>query len=213
VSGNARQEGGTSPFALLPARPLRDIAKSIATEILVMKKLVVLVALSALSSCCADVVVAAEMAARSEPVAAASTRQVIGDWVIACTPVADARKSCMMFQTLASAKLKSVVSVFTIGKDRAGKLKASIRLPVGVALTAGVVVDIESQNSFTVPYSTCHRTGCFAPFDLTEPMLGQMRKATKISAAAQSVSKQAFNVNFSTRGFPAAYEAYLDQSR
>ena len=119
----------------------------------------------------------------------------------------------MMSQTLSSARLRKTVSVFTIGKNRAGKLKGSIRLPVGVALPAGVVVGIEKQKQFTVPYSACHRIGCFAPFDLTEPMLGQMQKASEVSAVAQSVSKQALNLNFSTRGFPAAYAMYLKESR
>ncbi len=178
-----------------------------------MRKLVVFAAVSIFLPVCVGVAVASEQPARSDVAAVAPTRQVIGDWVVACAPIAQARKSCMMSQTLASEKLKSAVSVFTIGKDREGKLKGSIRLPVGMALPAGVVIAIENKNSFTVPYSACHRVGCFAPFDLTEPMLSQMRKATRISAVAQSTSRQALNLNFSTRGFPAAYEAYVKESR
>ncbi len=141
------------------------------------------------------------------------TRQVIGDWVVECTPPEKGHKSCVMSQTLSSEKLKKTVSVLTIGRDQAGKLKGSLRLPVGVSLPAGVVVGIENQNAFTVSYTACHRIGCFAPFDLTEPMLGQIRKSSKISAVAQSVSKQALNLNFSTRGFPSAYETYLKESK
>ena len=39
---------------------------------------------------------------------------------------------------------------------------------------------------------------------MTEPLLGQIRKSTKITVVAQSVSKQALNLNFSTRGFSDA---------
>jgi invasion protein IalB len=156
---------------------------------------------------------AADTSAPSKGAAAGPAQQVIGDWVVACVPVGSGHKSCMLTQTLASQKLGRTVSVFAIGRDRSGKLKGSIRVPVGVALSAGVVVGVEDKNPFTVPYSACHQIGCFAPFDLTEPMLGQIRKATKISAVAQSVSQQALNLNFSTRGFPAAYEAYLKESR
>jgi invasion protein IalB len=156
---------------------------------------------------------AAEVPVSTGAASAQPTRQVIGDWVVACEPPSKGHKSCVMSQTLSSEKLKKTVSVLTIGKDQTGKLKGSLRVPVGVSLPAGVVVGIESQNAFTIPYTACHRIGCFAPFDLTEPMLGQMRKASKISAVAQSVSKQALNLNFSTRGFPSAYETYLKESK
>ncbi|WP_409560799.1 invasion associated locus B family protein [Hyphomicrobium sp. MC8b] len=149
----------------------------------------------------------------SKHVHAEASRQVIGDWVVTCTPPISGHKSCMMTQALASGKLGQTVSVFTIGRDRAGTLKASIRVPVGVSLPDGVIVGIENGDRFKVPYSACHRIGCFAPFDLTEPLLGKMRKATKISAVAQSVSQRPLALNFSVRGFPAAYERYVNESR
>jgi invasion protein IalB len=149
----------------------------------------------------------------SECALAEASRQVIGDWVVTCTTATAGHKSCMMTQTLASEKLGKTVSVFTVGRDHAGKLKASIRVPVGVSLPDGVLVDIASGDRFKVPYSACHRVGCFAPFDLSEPLLGKMRKATKISALVQSASRQPLALNFSARGFPAAYERYVQESR
>lgn len=156
---------------------------------------------------------AAGTAPRSAAASTSPTRQAIGDWLVTCTPPNTKHRSCMMSQTLSSRTLKKTVSVLAIGKDRAGKLKASIRLPVGVALPAGVTVSIEHQKQFTVPYSACHRIGCFAPFDLTDTMLGQMGKTPTVSVVARSVSEQALTLNFSTRGFPAAYETFLRESR
>ena len=86
-------------------------------------------------------------------------------------------------------------------------------MPIGVSLPAGVVVGIANKDRFTIPYTACHRIGCFAPFDVTEPLLGQIRKSTKITVVAQSVSKQALNLNFSTRGFSDAYAAYVAESK
>jgi invasion protein IalB len=178
-----------------------------------MKKFILLSAAATALLISFGVAGAAEVPAAADAANAKPTRQVIGDWVVACMPPAKGHKSCVMSQTLSSEKLKKTVSVLTIGKDQGGKLKGSLRLPVGVSLPAGVVVGIENQNAFTVPFTACHRIGCFAPFDLTEPMLGQLRKASKISAVAQSVSKQALNLNFSTKGFPSAYETYLKESK
>lgn len=154
-----------------------------------------------------------EAPARVPSAVGQTTRQIIGDWVVACSGPKEGHKACVISQTLSSEKLKQTVSVLTIGKDQEGKLKGSLRLPVGVSLPAGVVIGIEKQTPFTVPYSACHQIGCFAPFDLGEPMLSQIRNASKISAVAKSVSQQALVLNFSTRGFPSAYEAYLKESK
>jgi invasion protein IalB len=157
---------------------------------------------------------AAEIPTRTETTAAAkSTKQVIGDWVLSCAPAANGHNACVMSQTLASQKLKKTISVLSIGRDRAGKLTGSLRMPIGVSLPAGVVVGIANKDPFTIPYTACHRIGCFAPFDVTEPLLGQIRKSTKITVVAQSVSKQALNLNFSTRGFSDAYAAYVAESK
>jgi len=176
-----------------------------------MNKSSLRLAVSAVSMVLSGVASAAEAPAPAAN--AQSTSQIIGDWLLACAPQVKGRKSCVMLQTLVSEKLKKPVGMLTIGKDEAGKLKASFRMPVGVSLPAGVIVGVEKENSFAVPYTECHRTGCFAPFDLTEPMLGQLRKASKISAVAQSTSKQALNLTFSTRGFPDAYAAYLKETK
>ena len=126
---------------------------------------------------------------------------------------ANGHNACVMSQTLASQKLKKTISVLSIGRDRTGKLTGSLRMPIGVSLPAGVVVGVENRDPFNVPYTACHRVGCFAPFNVTEPLLGQMQKATKITVVAQSVSKQALNLNFSTRGFSDAYAAYVTKSK
>jgi invasion protein IalB len=157
---------------------------------------------------------AAETPTRAETTAATKpTKQVIGDWVVSCAPAANGHNACVMSQTLASQKLKKTVGVLSIGRDRAGKLTGSLRMPIGVSLAAGVVVGIAGKDPFNVPYTACHRIGCFAPFDVTAPLLGEMRKATKITVVAQSVSKQALNLNFSTRGFSDAYAAYVTESK
>ncbi len=178
-----------------------------------MKKCVLLCVAGAALISSLGTAVAAEASARADPASPRPTRQVIGDLVVACAPPAQGHKSCVMSQTLSSEKLRKTVSVLTIGKDETGKLKGSLRLPVGVSLPPGVVVGIENQKAFVVPYSACHRVGCFAPFDLTEPMVAQLRKASKISAVVQSLSQQALNLDFSTRGFPSAYETYLKERR
>ena len=156
----------------------------------------------------------AEVAASIDTAKAQPTNEVIGDWRVTCGPPAKGRRTCALSQTLVSAKLKKPVGVLTIRRDDAGKLKGSLRLPVGVALQAGVVLGLENQAApLTLPYATCHHTGCFAPFDVREPMLGQMGKASKITAVVQNTFKEPLNLTFSTRGFPAAYAAYVKASQ
>ena len=155
----------------------------------------------------ADAPVSVE-AANAQPAA-----QAIGDWLVTCEAQVKGHKSCVLSQTLISEKFKKTVGMLTIDKNAAGKLKGSLRLPVGVSLPAGVVVDIEGQTALTVPYAACYRSGCFAQFDLTEPLVGQMRKASKISAVVQDTSNKPLSLTFSTRGFPDAYAAYVKESK
>ncbi|CAA2142106.1 invasion associated locus B family protein [Hyphomicrobium sp. ghe19] len=178
-----------------------------------MKKYASLFAAWAASMAAFGIANAAEVPPTVEAAGDPATRKIIGDWVLACTPPVKGHKSCVMSQTLVSDKLKKPVGVLTIHRDQAGKLKGAFRLPVGVSLPAGVVVGLEKENSFAVFYTACQRTGCFASFDLTEPLLEQIRKAPKISAVVQNTSKQALDFTFSTRGFPDAYAGYLKESK
>jgi len=155
----------------------------------------------------------AEAPVQAAKPSAETTREVVGDWVVACSPPKTGHKTCVMTQTLASKKLKKPVSVLLIGKDRTGKLKGSLRMPVGVSLQEGVVIRIEHQDPFTVPFAACHRIGCFAPFDLNEPLVVKLKTATNITVVAHSVSQQALRFSFSTRGFSNAYETYLAQAK
>jgi invasion protein IalB len=164
-----------------------------------------------LTSCVATKAEVPAQAAKQR--AETATREVVGDWIVACSSPKTGHKTCVMSQTLASKKLKQPVSVLLIGKDRTGKLKGSLRMPVGVSLQEGVVIRIEHQDPFTVPFATCHRIGCFAPFDLSEPLVGKLKTASNITVVAHSVSQQALSFNFSTRGFSNAYETYMAQAK
>jgi hypothetical protein len=114
---------------------------------------------------------------------------------------------------IAESKLEQPVSVFFIGRDGTGKLKGSLRMPVGLALKDGVVVGVEDREAFKVPYAACHRIGCFAPFDLSARSLGELKSATNISVVAHSVSHSALRFNFSGRGFARAYDTYIAWSK
>ena len=138
------------------------------------------------------------------------SRLTVGDWVVACDERVQGKKSCLMTQTLSSARSGKTLSVLSIGKDRTGKLTGSFRFPVGISLTDGVVVDIENKSSFNVAYSTCLRVGCIAAFQLTDDLIGQTKSAKKITATIQNGPQGALSLEFSLRGFPEAYQAYLD---
>ncbi len=142
-----------------------------------------------------------------------ATSEVIGDWLVACAPPSKGPRSCVLSQTLVSGKSNQPVGRLAIDKDQSGKLRGTLRLPVGVSLPAGVVLDLEKQTApLSVPYEVCYRTGCLATFGVTEPLLEHLSKASKISAVAQNRAKEPLNLTFSTRGFSDAYAAYAKAS-
>lgn len=137
------------------------------------------------------------------------SRMTVGDWVVACDERVEGKKSCLMTQTLSSARSGKTLSTLSIGKDRTGKLTGSFRFPVGMRLADGVVVDVEDK-AFNVAYSTCLRVGCIAPFEFTEALLGQTQKAKKMTATVQNGAQGPLALEFSLRGFSEAYKAYRE---
>lgn len=147
--------------------------------------------------------------------ALASTSQstkTVGDWVVKCSQIAEGRKTCVMSQTLSNAKSRRPISVWSIGRNPAGKLTGTIRMPTGVSLRAGVVVGTENSKTFNVGYSTCVRFGCFAPFELTTPLMDRFRKTSRVTAVAQ-IGNRPLSLSFSLRGFPKAYETFLQETK
>lgn len=139
------------------------------------------------------------------------SRMTVGDWIVVCDERAEGKKSCLMSQTLSSARSGKTLSTLTIGKDRKGKLTGSFRFPVGMSLADGVVVDVEDK-AFNVAYSTCLKVGCIAPFEFTEALLGQTQKAKKMTATVQNGTQGPLALEFSLRGFSEAYQAYRNAS-
>lgn len=88
-----------------------------------------------------------------------------------------------------------------------------IGLPLGIHLPNGVVINVDENEAFRVPFQVCNRQGgCQAIFQLTQQILPQFRAGSRanvrvVAAANQSVVP----VWFSLSGFTAGLEALQER--
>lgn len=138
--------------------------------------------------------------------------QTIGDWIVACSQDAEQRKTCALTQTLSNARTKQTVAIWSIGKGECDKVNVTLRGPLGVALAAGAHITVDAEKPFSVPYRTCISIGCVTIFEVTAPLLGQLRKASKVNVTFQGIRGSPLVVDFQMRGFPKAYDVYLQET-
>ncbi len=138
-------------------------------------------------------------------------KQTVGDWVVACAQSGKGEKSCAMFQTLTNVKTRQVVAVLSLGTNKDNQLTANLRTPLGVAVSDGIEVSVDSQKPISSPFSTCIASGCLAIFQVSTATLAVMQKGKKMVAAMKLVNKKPLNITFSLNGFPKAYDAFVDE--
>jgi invasion protein IalB len=153
--------------------------------------------------------------AQSKSSEVAATKQWnhnIGDWVVACSQDAEAKKTCVLSQSLSNASTRQTLAALSFSKGATDKLQATLRSPLGVSLAEGVQMTVEGQAPFAVAYRTCLTIGCFGGFEVNPALLANLRKAGKISIAIQTPQNQALNLNFSMVGFPKAFDMYVQEA-
>lgn len=162
----------------------------------------------------ADANAQAPAAKSAEPSATKRWSHTIGGWVVACAQD-DQTKVCGLSQTLSEAETKRVVAAWSFSKGAGDKVSATLRGPLGVALSQGVQIAIEAEKpyAFAANYETCSSGGCVANFETTPALLAQLRKASKVNVVFQGVAGRPISLDFQMRGFSKAYDTYLQEAK
>ena len=133
-------------------------------------------------------------------------QHVVGDWIVICAQGYEGRKACAMSQSLNNAKTGQTLAAMAMSRDANGKTSATVTVPMGVLVNAGLRAGVNQQSSFDVPFRTCVAQGCVAQFEINGPLLKQISQAEKFSVAARTIQQQPLTIEFSLRGFAKAHE-------
>lgn len=140
-------------------------------------------------------------------------QHAVGDWVVVCAQGQEGRKVCAMSQTLSNSKTRQTLATIAISREASGKSSATVTVPMGVLVSAGLRAGVTQETSFDVPFRTCIAQGCVAQFEISPQLLKQIGQAEKFSVAARTVQQQPLTVEFSLWGFAKAHEILVQESK
>jgi invasion protein IalB len=126
-------------------------------------------------------------------------------WATRC--VSDSRTApvdCSLVQRLVTPQGEQVGGA-TIRMDATGKPNVLANLPLGLAIPAGVTMDVDGAQSQPLQLQTCDRNGCYAAAPIPDAVLAAMQKGKKFNVNFQTLNKRAVSLPLSLAGFTAAY--------
>ena len=126
------------------------------------------------------------------------------DWIVACPVDKQAGVPCIAQQQLVSAGGTTVL-IWTIERDPEGTVHAVWRVPTGVALTRGLIIDLGDSQPGVIPFSACDARLCTARAVLKPDYLKRLLAAEQVSAGVTIAgSGKQMEFHLSSRGLGEA---------
>lgn len=140
------------------------------------------------------------------PGGASSLRETFQDWIVAC--VQNETKRCALSQQQTQEKGQRVLGI-EIQASPDGKTATGILvLPFGLALDAGVTLQIDDQPAQApLRFSTCLSGGCLVPLNFDDAFLSALRTGETLKTTAKAAdSGQAISLSVSLKGFSVGFD-------
>jgi len=175
--------------------------------------------IGALASCAlltfaAAVPAGAQQAAQQGPLQASETKNV-GDWEVRCFPV-KSPSPCDMFELLADKRTgRRVLSLSIAYVPSQDKHAIQIALPLGVAISRGVIISSDTYTSPVMHYRRCDRGGCYVEGLIDNSAIDALGRGTTAKVqffAYDGQNGHLFNLPFSLRGYAEAHNTMSDMA-
>ena len=157
---------------------------------------------------------AALSAFAAAPAGAQEAKTVIethGDWEIQCSPD---KTLCTMNQTFSDAEGRPFALLsFARLKDRTTPNGATIpaqmevRVPLGVLLTEGLSIQVDSGKKEVAPYSFCTKGGCRVLVPIPDSFIATLKAGAGAKIVFKTIDGQSQSATMSLKGFTKAYNA------
>lgn len=123
--------------------------------------------------------------------------------------------SCLARQVQANNQAKQTVLAVEIGKSPDGKFRATLVLPLGLALPQGAQLKIDDAAlGNSLPFSTCLPQGCLVPLTFAADTIAKLRagKALNITVSATGPG-QPLALAVSLKGLAGALNRIADLTK
>jgi len=127
-------------------------------------------------------------------------------WAAACSGASrNKRLDCAVEQRLLlqNGQLVTLVRI-SIPADT-GKPTLLVEAPLGVALRAGLVLQLDGQDSLNLEFQTCDQAGCYATAPAPPAFLDRMLAAKTLTVRVLALNGRPISVPLPMDGFLAAY--------
>lgn len=134
-----------------------------------------------------------------------------GDWDVACEK---SGSPCVMAQIGNDNKgtpiLEMVLRVLPDPQDVQGQKVVAVTdiiTPLGVVLTSGITVQIDSEQEQRAPFQICTEQGCLVREPLTEEAVTRFKKGANARLTVVAAQQGPVSATISLRGFTKAYNS------
>lgn len=138
------------------------------------------------------------------PNGATSLSETYDDWVLNCQAT-DKGPGCVLSQVLSQQDGQRVLTISISPVEANGTYAASLILPFGLELAAGVSLALDDKPSEGVlPFKTCLPAGCIVPVTWPVSQYEALGGGTTLKINAQSAANEPFSLSVSLKGLSAA---------
>ena len=136
------------------------------------------------------------------------------DWVVRCENPEDTEdKSCFLFQRVALNSGQTVLSVTVAYPQTSEEAAAVFRLPLGIFLPAGAVIQVDKNEPIKLVVQRCDQKGCWAPLKLDTTTLTLLKKGHEAKVGFNNTGGKIIAVPLSLKGFTSGFKEITKKNR
>jgi invasion protein IalB len=141
--------------------------------------------------------------------------KTVQDWFVRCFPVTSI-SPCDMFQQLDDQRTRQrVVSLSIAYYTSLNRHALVVSVPLEVSLAKGLTLQTDTYTSPVLKYRRCDRNGCYIEQAVDNGLIESLARSSgeggKVNIFADNGKK--YTLNFSLKGFSAAHDDMVSQSR
>jgi invasion protein IalB len=140
--------------------------------------------------------------------------KTFGDWDVQCVGQPKGGSRCQIVGDVMSADGKQAILVMSLAPALETKTIAiQMAVPLGVAVQAGVKVDIDEAYSGSMPISRCTPQGCLVEGVVPVEMIEGMKAKSVALIGVTTPDGKNIPITLSLKGFRSAYDAVMGSGK